>query len=693
MTETLEFKAELKQLLHIITHSLYTHREIFLRELISNASDAIHKIRFDALSRSELLQGDTDWAIRVIPQPDDGTLTIADNGIGMSRQEVIDNLGTVAQSGTKAFLEAMKAAGKGTEAMGLIGQFGVGFYSAFMVADRVTVRTRRFDSSEAVCWQSDGQGTYTVETCDKPQRGTEVILHLKEDAKEFLEPLRLRELIRKYSNFIEFPVILVTHTTTDGQKKTSEEIVNRQQAIWLRRKSEVSPQEYEEFYKALTHDTEPPAEIIHFAAEGKHEFKVLAFIPAQKPFGYDWREPRCGLRLYIQRVLIMERCEKVLPFYLRFVEGVVDSSELPLNVSREQIQEHPLLDTIQKSVVKNVLDTLAWMKSSNYEKYLRFYKNFGSILKEGLAKDWNHRDKIADLLLFESLQTPAGQYITLEQYLEKMPSGQEAIYYLLGESAAALRQSPHVEAFRAKGYDILLLTDAIDAFVLPYLSQYRGKRLIPADRVDSLPGGEVPWELRDRFASFVSFVKDQVPEVAEVRLSSRLTESAACLVHDQHAVPEHVRRLLERLGQEPVAEKRILELNPQHPAVAAAQQLHQQSPQDPRLADYARLLYEQALVVEGSPLPDAQAFLRRLNALMARDATTVASTDSAASSTSVASNAARPAVSDAADTRSDTATTTPATPDTSATSTPSTSPADTPGAEPDISPLGNLSST
>jgi molecular chaperone HtpG len=333
------------------------------------------------------------------------------------------------------------------------------------------------------------------------------------------------------------------------------------------------------------------------------------------------------------------------------------------------------------------------MKSSNYEKYLRFYKNFGSILKEGLAKDWNHRDKIADLLLFESLQTPAGQYITLEQYLEKMPSGQEAIYYLLGESAAALRQSPHVEAFRAKGYDILLLTDAIDAFVLPYLSQYRGKRLIPADRVDSLPGGEVPWELRDRFASFVSFVKDQVPEVAEVRLSSRLTESAACLVHDQHAVPEHVRRLLERLGQEPVAEKRILELNPQHPAVAAAQQLHQQSPQDPRLADYARLLYEQALVVEGSPLPDAQAFLRRLNALMARDATTVASTDSAASSTSVASNAARPAVSDAADTRSDTATTTPATPDTSATSTPSTSPADTPGAEPDISPLGNLSST
>ncbi|MCS7270670.1 MAG: molecular chaperone HtpG, partial [Gemmataceae bacterium] len=397
MAETMEFKAELKQLLHIIAHSLYTHREIFLRELISNASDAIHKVRYDALSHADRLQGDTDWKIRIIPDVDAGALTISDNGIGMSRQEVIDNLGTVAQSGTKAFLEAMKAAGKGTEALGLIGQFGVGFYSSFMVADRVTVRTRRVDQTEAVCWSSDGQGTYTIESCEKPQRGTDVILHLKDDAKEFLDPVRLRELIRKYSNFIEFPVILITESTTDGQKKITEEIVNQRQAIWLRRKNEVTQQEYEEFYKALTHDTEPPAEIIHYAAEGKHEFKVLAFIPAAKPLGYDWREPQCGLRLYVQRVLIMERCDKVLPFYLRFVEGVVDCSELPLNVSREQIQEHPLLETIQKSVVKSVLDALAYMKSTQYDKYVRFYKNYGSILKEGLAKDWNNRDKIADV--------------------------------------------------------------------------------------------------------------------------------------------------------------------------------------------------------------------------------------------------------------------------------------------------------
>jgi molecular chaperone HtpG len=620
MAETLEFKAELRQLLHIITHSLYTHREIFLRELISNASDAIHKVRFDALSHADLLQGDTDWKIRVIPQADAGTLTIADNGIGMSRQEVIEHLGTVAHSGTRAFLQAMKEAGKGTEALGLIGQFGVGFYSAFMVADRVTVRTRRFDSTEAVCWQSDGQGTYTLESCDKPQRGTDVILHLKDDAREFLEPERLRELIRKYSNYIEFPVVLVLETTTDGQKKVTEEIVNQRQAIWLRRKQEVTQQEYEEFYKALTHDTEPPAEVIHYAAEGKHEFKVLAFIPAHKPLGYDWREPQCGLRLYIQRVLIMERCDKVLPFYLRFVEGVVDSSELPLNVSREQIQAHPLLDTIQKSVVKTVLDTLAWMKSTQFDKYVRFYQNFGSILKEGLAKDWNNRDKIADLLLFESLQTPAGQYLTLEQYLDKMPKGQEAIYYLLGESAESLRRSPHVEAFRAKGYDVLFLTDPIDAFIYPYLSPYRGKRLLPADRADSLPDGEVSWEERDRFAALVSFVKDQVPEVAEVRLSRRLTESAACLVQDQHATSPHVRRLLERLGQEVPPDKRILELNPQHPAIAALEELHRRAPQDPRLADYARLLYEQALVAEGSPLPDPPGFFRRLNELIRRDA-------------------------------------------------------------------------
>jgi molecular chaperone HtpG len=621
MAETLEFKAELRQLLHIITHSLYTHREIFLRELISNASDAIHKVRFDALSHADLLQGDTDWKIRVIPQADAGTLTISDNGIGMSRQEVIEQLGTVAHSGTRAFLQAMKEAGKGTEAMGLIGQFGVGFYSAFMVADRVTVRTRRFDTSEAVCWQSDGQGTYTLESCDKPQRGTDVILHLKDDAREFLEPLRLQELIRKYSNYIEFPVILVTETITDGQKKVTEEIVNQRQAIWLRRKQEVTQQEYEEFYKALTHDSEPPAEIIHYAAEGKQEFKVLAFIPAHKPLGYDWREPQCGLRLYIQRVLIMERCDKVLPFYLRFVEGVVDSSDLPLNVSREQIQNHPLLETIQKSVVKSVLDTLAWMKSSQYDKYVRFYQNYGSILKEGLAKDWNNRDKIADLLLFESLQTPAKQYISLEQYVEKMPKGQEAIYYLLGESAESLRQSPHVEAFRAKGYDVLFLVDPIDAFVYPYLSPYRGKRLVPADRVDSLPDEGVSWEERDRLAGLVSFVKDQVPEVAEVRLSRRLTESAACLVQDQHATPPHVRRLLERLGQEAPPEKRILELNPQHPAVLALEELHRRAPQDPRLVEHARLLYEQALVAEGSPLPDPPAFFRRLNALIQRDAT------------------------------------------------------------------------
>jgi molecular chaperone HtpG len=379
MPETLEFKAELKQLLHLITHSLYSDREIFLRELISNASDAINKVRFDALAHADKLEGNTDWKIKLIPDKAAGTLTLSDNGVGMSRDEVVENLGTVAQSGTKAFLEAAKQAGKSSEAPGLIGQFGVGFYSAFMVADKVTVVTRPIGSTPAdgTLWESDGQGTYSLEACEKADRGTDVILHLKDDAKEFLETYQLRTLVRKFSDFLEHPVVMDVETEKDGTKQTTEETLNSRKAIWLRNKSEVKREEYDEFYKSLTHDIEPPAEVIHYAAEGKTEFKVLAFIPTKKPFAYDWQEPTTGLKLYVQRVLIMERCEQVLPFHLRFVQGVVDSSDLPLNVSRELLQQNPLLDVIQKSVVKNVLDTLAGMKNIEYEKYLEFYAGFG----------------------------------------------------------------------------------------------------------------------------------------------------------------------------------------------------------------------------------------------------------------------------------------------------------------------------
>jgi molecular chaperone HtpG len=621
MSETLEFKAELKQLLHLITHSLYSDREIFLRELISNASDAINKVRFDALANAEKLEGNTDWKIKLAPDPAAGTLTIADNGVGMSRAEVIENLGTVAQSGTKAFLEAAKRAGKTAEAPGLIGQFGVGFYSAFMVADKVTVVTRTAgDPAEGTRWESDGQGTFSIDQAEKPTRGTDVILHLKDDAKEFLEPYRLRGLVRKFSDFLEFPVVMDVEKDEDGKKTTTEETLNSRKAIWLRNKAEVKREEYDEFYKSMAHDTEPPAAVIHYAAEGKTEFKVLAFVPAKKPFAYDWQEPVTGLKLYVQRVLIMDRCEQVLPYHLRFVQGVVDSSDLPLNVSRELLQQNPLLDVIQKSVVKNVLDALAGMKNVEFDKYLEFYKGFGPILKEGLARDWSNREKLADLLLFESSNTEPGKFTTLAEYVEKMPEGQTEIYYLIGESAEQLRRSPYLEAFRAKGRDVLLLTDPIDEFAIPGLHTYKEKRLQAADRADTSAGDAVPPELTAKFAGLIAVMKGKLPEVADVRLSCRLTESASCLVAGSEAVSAHMERLMERMGRGGETTKRVLELNPNNPAVEALRDLHARDAADPRIETFARLLHDQAVIGEGSAVADPAGFARRVNDLIARDA-------------------------------------------------------------------------
>ncbi len=620
--ETLEFKAELKQLLHLITHSLYSDREIFLRELISNASDAINKVRFDALANADKLEGNTDWKIKLTPDSAAGTLTISDNGIGMSRAEVIENLGTVAQSGTRAFLEAAKQAGKSSEAPGLIGQFGVGFYSAFMVADKVAVVTRPAGSSPAdgAHWESDGQGTYSIEPCEKPSRGTDVILHLKEDAKDYLEPFRLRGLVRKFSDFLEHPVVMDVEQEKEGKKETHEEVLNSRKAIWLRNKSEVKREEYDEFYKSLTHDSEPPAAVLHYAAEGKTEFKVLAFIPTQKPFSFDWEEQVAGLRLYVQRVLIMDRCEQVLPFYLRFVRGLVDSADLPLNVSRELLQQNPLLEVIQKSVVKNVLDTLGGMKNVEFDKYLTFYKGFGPVLKEGLARDWSNREKIADLLLFESANTEPGKYTTFAEYMEKMPEGQEAIYYLIGESGEQLRKSPYLETFRAKGRDVLLLTDPVDEFAIPGFGAYKGKQLQAADRGDTSTGDAIPADVQEKFAGLLTSLKGKLPEVADIRLTTRLTESAACLVADGAAVSAHMERLMERMGRDAGGAKRALELNPQNPAVEAVRDLHIKDSTDPRIEGYARLLYEQALIAEGSAVTDPIAFARRVNDLIARDA-------------------------------------------------------------------------
>ncbi len=618
MAETLEFKAELKQLLHLITHSLYSDREIFLRELISNASDAINKVKFDSLANEDQLEGNKDWKIVITPNKEAKTLTLSDNGIGMSREEVVDNLGTVAKSGTKAFLDAIKAK-QSTEVPGLIGQFGVGFYSAFMVADTVTVRTRRAGGGGTM-WVSDGQGTYSIEAADKADRGTEVVLHLKDDALDFVDEWRLRTIVKKFSDFIEHPVELVTTEEEDGKTETKQDVLNTRKAVWLRSPRDVTPEEYTEFYKTIGYDSEPPAKVLHFNIEGKSEFRALLFIPAKKPFSFDYEEQKAGLKLYVQRVLIMENCEEVLPSYLRFVKGVIDSADLPLNVSREILQQNPHLDTIRKNVVRNVFSGLEALKNVEYEKYLTFYKGLGPVLKEGLARDFENKEKIADLLLFESINSPTGQYTTLADYVEKMPAEQEQIYYLTGESAEQLRNSPYLEAFRAKGFDVLLLTDSIDEFTLPHLHEYKGKKLQAADRGDlKSTAGDIAPEVQVSFAGLLTALKGQLPEVSDIRLTRRLTESAACLV-TEGGMSAHMERILRRAGQEPYEIKRVLELNPDNPAVTAVRELHAKSPEDPRIPGYAKLFFDQAVLAEGSRIIDVSGFAKRINELIATGA-------------------------------------------------------------------------
>lgn len=615
--ETLEFKAELKQLLHLITHSLYSDREIFLRELVSNASDAIAKIQFDSVNREDQLEDNRDWKIKIIPDASAKTLTISDNGIGMSRDEVIDHLGTIAKSGTKAFLAAIRQ-NQAASNPGLIGQFGVGFYSAYMVADKVTVHTRPAGGPQlGVRWTSDGQGQFTVEDAEKPTRGTDVILHLKDDALEFLEPYRLQQLIRKFSDFIEHPIVMDRTEEKDGTKTTTEETINNRKAVWLRSKSEVTTEEYTEFYKQIAHDTEAPAKVLHFSVEGKTEFKALVFIPAKRPFRLEWEEPVGGLRLYAQRVLIMERCEEVLPPYLRFVSGVVDAADLPLNVSRELLQQNPLLETIRKNVVRQILSGLEALKNTEYEKYVVFHRGLGSILKEGLARDWSNRDKIADLLLFESANTPKGQYTTLADYVQKMPENQKQIFYLIGESTEQLRRSPYLESARSKGFDVLLLSDPVDEFAIPQYGQYKGKALQALDRGDSKEtGDEVPKEVVERFAPLLKTLGELLPEVASVRLTQRLTESAACLVADAGAMSAHFERLMRKYNEQATESKRILELNPNHAVLESLQAIFLQDREDPRIAEGAKLLLDQALIAEGSRITDPVGFAKRINDLL-----------------------------------------------------------------------------
>jgi molecular chaperone HtpG len=617
--EKREFKTELKQLLHIITHSLYSNKEIFLRELISNASDAINKIKFNSLQHEELLEDNKDWKIKISVNRDAGTLTISDNGIGMSRDDVVENLGTIAKSGTRAFLESLKQTST-TQQPELIGQFGVGFYSAFMVADKVTVISRPAgDPSHGVRWESDGQGEFTVESIDKPTRGTDVILHLKQEEREFLETWKLRSIVKKFSDFLEHPVVMDVEREDENKNKTTvEETLNSRKAIWLRGKSEVTQEEYTEFYKQISNDHEGPARTIHYTAEGNNEFRVLLFIPSHKPFEFQWGDVKVGPRLYIQRVLIMDHCEDLLPPYLRFVKGVVDSSDLPLNISRELLQHNPLLEKIRNNLVRSILKELENMKSSNFEEYVKFFKELGGIIKEGVGRDWNNRKQLADLLLFESINNEPGKFITLAQYVEKMPADLKEIVYLAGESRELLEHSPYLESYRAAGQDVLLMTEPIDEFVIPSLDEYDGKKLKAADRSDRDDKTEKKQE-QEKFQKLFDYLKGKLSDVSDIRLSTRLKESASCLVADEGAVSAYMERLLQRMGQGANAQKRVLELNGEHPVVLALRGLFEKNPDDPRVEGYGRLLYDQAVIAEGSKLKDPSAFARRINELVVRD--------------------------------------------------------------------------
>jgi molecular chaperone HtpG len=618
--ETRPFKTELKQLLHIIIHSLYSHKDIFLRELISNASDAIDTARFRSLTNGELLEGDSEWKIRLEIDKEKNTLTIADNGIGMSPETIVEHLGTIAKSGTQAFLQSLKEADV-KERPNLIGQFGVGFYSSFMVADKVVVESRMAGpKSNGVRWQSTGEGEYQIEPIEKEKRGTSVILHLREDCRDYLEPWRLRQLVKKYSDFVEHPVVIDVEKEENGVKTKVEETLNSRQAIWLRSKSEITQEEYVEFYSHLTHDHDKPAKIIHYAAEGVLEFKALLFVPAHKPMDMLWGEGRHGLHLYIQRIFIMDDCETLLPLYLRFVRGVVDAPDLPLNVSRELLQQSPLLEKIRSNLVGKVLSTLDEMKRKELEAYTSFYRELGEILKEGIHHDWSNKEKLADLLLFQSTKTEPGEFTSLGQYVEGMPQDQSEIFYLIGESREMLEHSPYLEAFLAKGEEVLLLTDPIDEFVTQSLTEFKGKKLHAVDKGD-LPS-EVAEEKKKAFVSLLEFMAKKIPEVKEVRLSSRLKESATCLVAKEGGVGAHMERLLQRMGKSKdlAPPERILELNPDHPAVTAIRDLYARKPDDPRLEGFCRLLYDQAVVAEGSKVKEPMAFARRINEILAAEA-------------------------------------------------------------------------
>lgn len=614
--ETLDFQAEVRQLLNLMIHSLYSHKEIFLRELISNAADATDKLRFEALTDDALYEGDTELKITVSCDKEARTITVSDNGIGMSREEVIENLGTIAKSGTRQFLESLS--GDRAKDAKLIGQFGVGFYSSFIVADKVTVRARRAGLTPAhgVLWESNGEGAYTVETIERPQRGTEVTLHLRAEQDEFLDGYQLRSIIHKYSDHIPVPILMLKEPDHKEQ-----ETVNRASALWARPKNEISTDEYNEFYKHVGHDFEPPLAWVHSRMEGRHEYTLLLYLPGRVPFDIWDRQQRHGVKLYVRRVFIMEDNEHLLPHYLRFVRGVIDSDDLPLNISREILQHNKDIDTLRAGATRKVLELLEDLAANDKEKFSAFWKEFGQVLKEGVIEDFGNRERIAKLLRFSSTRTDsATQDIALEDYIARMPEGQEKIYYIVADSFTAAKNSPHLEVFRKKGIEVLLLHDRVDEWLTAHLTEYKGKPLQSVakgaldlgtleDKEERRKEREAEGELKP----LVEKIKQVLGEkVKDVRASSRLTTSPACLVADEHGLGMHLERLLKAAGQEVSRSIPIMEINPTHPLILKLKD----EAEEQRFNDWTAILFDQALLAEGGQLEDPAAFVHRLNDLL-----------------------------------------------------------------------------
>jgi molecular chaperone HtpG len=601
-----EFQAETKQVLRLVIHSLYSHKEIFLRELISNASDACEKLRFEAIAKPELLGSDA-LSITLTPDTDAGTLSIKDNGIGMSEAEVIDNLGTIARSGTKKFLETLS--GDSAKDAQLIGQFGVGFYSAFIVADKVTVLTKRGDSP-GVRWDSDGEGQYEIQAADKTDRGTEVILHLRDEDKEFLEAARLRQLVRKYSDHLSIPIVLKSGET--------QETLNRAKAFWTRPKSELKDEDYQAFYKHITHDTEDARIWAHNRVEGNIEYTSLLYLPKHAPFDLYDREQKGGIQLYVKRVFIMDKAAELLPPYLRFMRGLVDSADLPLNVSRELLQNNRTVEKIKAALVKRTLDLLEDLAAKPTE-YAEFWKTFGTVLKEGIIDDPGNKIRIAKLLRFYSTaESGDAPVVTLEAYVARMKADQKAIYYLTADTVAAARNSPHLEGFRAKGMEVLLLTDRIDEWVAGHLHEFEGKPLanVASAAADVASAIETPEKAAAESAfkdTLDRLAKALAGKIASAQVSARLTDSPAVLIAGEFGLSLRMGRILKQAGQNnPFAALPILELNPKHPLVERLKDTADQE----AFADLAHVLYDQAMLAEGGELDDPASFVRRVNKLI-----------------------------------------------------------------------------